>query len=75
MDIGYSTAEPATAVVLMTAYQDLPTVATAMREGAVDFMVKAAFSDWARAPMSHWCNNSPALILNAAAPPAVPSLP
>ena len=59
MDIGYSTAEPATAVVLMTAYQDLPTVATAMREGAVDFMVKAAFSDWARAPLSYWCNNSP----------------
>ena len=31
---------PNTAVVLMTAYQDLPTVATAMRDGAVDFLVK-----------------------------------
>ena len=31
---------PDTAVILMTAYQDLPTVATAMREGAVDFLVK-----------------------------------
>ncbi len=28
------------AVILMTAYDDLPTVATAMREGAVDFLVK-----------------------------------
>ncbi len=27
-------------VVIMTAYQDLPTVATAMREGAQDFLVK-----------------------------------
>jgi DNA-binding NtrC family response regulator len=27
-------------VVLMTAYEDLPTVATAMREGAADFLVK-----------------------------------
>ncbi len=48
MDIGYSTAELATAVVLMTAYQDLPTVATAMREGAVDFLVKLL------APPSIW---------------------
>ncbi|HUF13106.1 MAG TPA: sigma-54 dependent transcriptional regulator [Longimicrobiales bacterium] len=31
---------PATEVVIMTAYQDLPTVATAMREGAQDFLVK-----------------------------------
>jgi DNA-binding NtrC family response regulator len=31
---------PATDVVIMTAYQDLPTVATAMREGAQDFLVK-----------------------------------
>jgi DNA-binding NtrC family response regulator len=31
---------PAVAVILMTAYDDLPTVATAMREGAVDFLVK-----------------------------------
>ena len=29
-----------TDVVIMTAYQDLPTVATAMREGAQDFLVK-----------------------------------
>lgn len=27
-------------VIIMTAYDDLPTVATAMREGAVDFLVK-----------------------------------
>ncbi len=31
---------PNVAVILMTAYDDLPTVATAMREGAVDFLVK-----------------------------------
>ncbi|MGD2121905.1 MAG: sigma-54 dependent transcriptional regulator [Gemmatimonadota bacterium] len=31
---------PDVAVILMTAYDDLPTVATAMREGAVDFLVK-----------------------------------
>ncbi|NJD09253.1 MAG: sigma-54-dependent Fis family transcriptional regulator [Gemmatimonadetes bacterium] len=31
---------PQVAVVLMTAYDDLPTVATAMREGAADFLVK-----------------------------------
>jgi DNA-binding NtrC family response regulator len=31
---------PEVAVILMTAYDDLPTVATAMREGAVDFLVK-----------------------------------
>jgi DNA-binding NtrC family response regulator len=31
---------PEVAVVLMTAYDDLPTVATAMREGAADFLVK-----------------------------------
>ncbi len=31
---------PSVAVILMTAYDDLPTVATAMREGAVDFLVK-----------------------------------
>jgi two-component system, NtrC family, response regulator HydG len=27
-------------VIMMTAYEDLPTVATAMREGAVDFLIK-----------------------------------
>ena len=31
---------PATDVVIMTAHEDLPTVATAMREGAADFLVK-----------------------------------
>jgi len=31
---------PDTAVILMTAYDDLPTVAAAMREGATDFLVK-----------------------------------
>jgi two-component system response regulator HydG len=31
---------PSVDVVIMTAYQDLPTVATAMREGARDFLVK-----------------------------------
>jgi DNA-binding NtrC family response regulator len=31
---------PQVSVVLMTAYDDLPTVATAMREGAADFLVK-----------------------------------
>lgn len=31
---------PSVDVVIMTAYQDLPTVATAMREGAHDFLVK-----------------------------------
>ncbi len=31
---------PATDVVIMTAYEDLPTVARAMREGALDFLVK-----------------------------------
>ena len=31
---------PETAVVLMTAFDDLPTIATAMREGAEDFLVK-----------------------------------
>jgi DNA-binding NtrC family response regulator len=31
---------PETAVVLMTAYDDLQTIATAMREGAEDFLVK-----------------------------------
>ena len=31
---------PDLAVVLMTAYDDLPTVSTAMREGAADFLVK-----------------------------------
>jgi DNA-binding NtrC family response regulator len=31
---------PSVAVILMTAYDDLPTVAIAMREGAVDFLVK-----------------------------------
>ncbi|UCC83357.1 MAG: sigma-54-dependent Fis family transcriptional regulator [Gemmatimonadota bacterium] len=31
---------PNVAVILMTAYDDLPTVASAMREGAVDFLVK-----------------------------------
>jgi DNA-binding NtrC family response regulator len=31
---------PDVAVILMTAYDDLPTVSTAMREGAVDFLVK-----------------------------------
>ncbi|MDX1577056.1 MAG: response regulator, partial [Gemmatimonadota bacterium] len=31
---------PATDVVIMTAHEDLPTVATAMREGALDFLVK-----------------------------------
>jgi two-component system response regulator AtoC len=31
---------PGVDVILMTAYDDLPLVATAMREGAVDFMVK-----------------------------------
>jgi DNA-binding NtrC family response regulator len=31
---------PSVAVILMTAYDDLPTVASAMREGAVDFLVK-----------------------------------
>jgi DNA-binding NtrC family response regulator len=31
---------PDVAVILMTAYDDLPTVATAMREGATDFLVK-----------------------------------
>ena len=29
---------PEVDVILMTAYEDLPTVATAMREGAVDFL-------------------------------------
>jgi len=31
---------PEIAVVVMSAYEDLPTVATAMRDGAVDFLVK-----------------------------------
>jgi len=31
---------PDVSVILMTAYDDLPTVAVAMREGAVDFLVK-----------------------------------
>lgn len=31
---------PDTSVIMMTAFDDLPTVATAMREGAVDFLVK-----------------------------------
>ncbi|MFH1833492.1 MAG: response regulator, partial [bacterium] len=31
---------PGVSVIMMTAFDDLPTVATAMREGAVDFMVK-----------------------------------
>ncbi len=31
---------PDIAVVIMSAYEDLPTVATAMRDGAVDFLVK-----------------------------------
>ncbi|MBI4409491.1 MAG: sigma-54-dependent Fis family transcriptional regulator [Gemmatimonadetes bacterium] len=31
---------PSVDVVLMTAYDDLPTVAAAMREGAVDFLIK-----------------------------------
>lgn len=31
---------PSTDVVIMTAHEDLPTVARAMREGAVDFLVK-----------------------------------
>jgi two-component system response regulator AtoC len=31
---------PRTSVIMMTAFDDLPTVATAMREGAVDFLVK-----------------------------------
>lgn len=31
---------PDVAVVIMSAYEDLPTVATAMRDGAVDFLVK-----------------------------------
>jgi len=31
---------PDIAVVVMSAYEDLPTVATAMRDGAVDFLVK-----------------------------------
>jgi len=31
---------PDVAVVVMSAYEDLPTVATAMRDGAVDFLVK-----------------------------------
>jgi two-component system, NtrC family, response regulator HydG len=31
---------PGVDVILMTAYDDLPTVATAMRQGAVDFLVK-----------------------------------
>ncbi|HSM03920.1 MAG TPA: sigma-54 dependent transcriptional regulator [Longimicrobiales bacterium] len=31
---------PSTDVVIMTAHEDLPTVAEAMREGAVDFLVK-----------------------------------
>lgn len=33
-------ARPGTAVVLMTAFDDMPTVARAMREGAADFLVK-----------------------------------
>jgi DNA-binding NtrC family response regulator len=33
---------PGVDVVLMTAFNDLPTVATAMREGALDFLVKPA---------------------------------
>ncbi|OFW08382.1 MAG: hypothetical protein A3H96_20980 [Acidobacteria bacterium RIFCSPLOWO2_02_FULL_67_36] len=31
---------PGTDVLLMTAYEDLPTVAAAMRDGAVDFLIK-----------------------------------
>ena len=31
---------PAISVIMMTAFDDLPTVATAMREGAVEFLVK-----------------------------------
>jgi DNA-binding NtrC family response regulator len=31
---------PATDVVLMTAYEDMETIVTAMREGAIDFLVK-----------------------------------
>ena len=31
---------PGVDVIMMTAYEDLPTVATAMREGAADFLVK-----------------------------------
>jgi len=31
---------PSTSVIMMTAFDDLPTVATAMREGAVEFLVK-----------------------------------
>jgi len=31
---------PATDVILMTAYDDMPTVVAAMREGAIDFLVK-----------------------------------
>lgn len=31
---------PATDVVIMTAHDDLPTVAIAMREGARDFLIK-----------------------------------
>jgi DNA-binding NtrC family response regulator len=31
---------PEVSVIMMTAFDDLPTVATAMREGAVDFLVK-----------------------------------
>ena len=31
---------PDVAVVIMSAYEDLPTVATAMRDGAVDFLIK-----------------------------------
>jgi two-component system NtrC family response regulator len=31
---------PDTSVILMTAFDDLPTIATAMREGAADFLVK-----------------------------------
>ncbi len=31
---------PDTSVIMMTAFDDLPTVATAMREGAVEFLVK-----------------------------------
>lgn len=31
---------PSTDVILMTAYEDMPTVVAAMREGALDFMVK-----------------------------------
>jgi DNA-binding NtrC family response regulator len=51
---------PEVAVVLMTAYDNLPTAATAMREGAADFLVKPLDLHQLRGVISEvWATSAP----------------